>query len=139
MQPKLFVALQLEVPHHFVERFTHGRGRRSKPPGAFGTTKTPKMLVLNPYQLTAHGCLCGCAPTLSDHMPRTRSPSKDEHSPFTAAYYMFAAENHPVGAWRKMPRGTGRVYVRQFGRSVGHPTYVEDSLPCGTLYNFASF
>jgi hypothetical protein len=55
MQPKLFVALQLEVAFHFSERCAAERTRRLELPLAFGTTKTPKMLVLNPYQLPAHG------------------------------------------------------------------------------------
>jgi hypothetical protein len=55
MQPKLFVALQLEVAHHFSERCAADRTRRLELPLAFGTTKTPKMLALNPYQLSAHG------------------------------------------------------------------------------------
>jgi hypothetical protein len=30
---KLFVALQLEALHHFIEKFARGRSRRLKPPG----------------------------------------------------------------------------------------------------------
>lgn len=55
MQPKLSVALQLEVPHHFIERFAGGRTGRFEPPATFGATKTPKTLLLNPYQLPTHG------------------------------------------------------------------------------------
>jgi hypothetical protein len=55
MQCKLFVALRLEVAHHFIERCAKERTRRLEPPLAFRTTKTPKMLVLNPYQLLVHG------------------------------------------------------------------------------------
>jgi hypothetical protein len=42
-------------------------------------------------------------------------------------------------ARRKMRSGTRKVYMRQFGRSVGQPTYVEETCPCGTLYNFVGF
>jgi hypothetical protein len=52
---KLFVALQLEVAHHFIERCAGGRIRRFEPPATFGATKTPKTLFLNPHQLPAHG------------------------------------------------------------------------------------
>jgi len=63
MGSKLFVALQLEVAHHFIERCAGGRARRFEPPATFRATKTPKTLLLNPYQLPAHGRLCRCAPT----------------------------------------------------------------------------
>ena len=63
MGGKLFLALQLEVAHHFIERCAGERTRRSEPPATYGATKTPKMLLLNPYQLPAHGRLCRCAPT----------------------------------------------------------------------------
>ena len=82
---KLFVALQLEVPHHFIERFAGGRTRGFEPPATFGATKTLKTLLLNPYQLPAHGHLCRFAPT------STRLLSRDETfwfaitAPFAAA------------------------------------------------------
>ena len=69
MQRKLFVALQLEVAHHFIERCAPGRTRSFEPPATLGATKTPKMLLLNPYQLPAHSLLCRYAPTLSDRLP----------------------------------------------------------------------
>jgi hypothetical protein len=52
---KFFVALQLEVGHHFIERFTGGHGRSSEPPPTFGATETSKTLLLNPYQPSGHG------------------------------------------------------------------------------------
>jgi hypothetical protein len=52
---KLFVALRLEVAHHFIEGSAGGRSRRFEPPATFGAAKTSKMLVLDPYQLPAHG------------------------------------------------------------------------------------
>jgi hypothetical protein len=55
MQGKLFVALQLEVAHHFIEGRAGGRTRRLEPPATFGATKTPKTLLFNPYQLPTHG------------------------------------------------------------------------------------
>ena len=54
MGGKLFVALQLEVLHHFVERFTRGRSRRLKPPGAFRASKTEKAPFFDPYKLAGH-------------------------------------------------------------------------------------
>ena len=78
MRCKFFVALQLEVAHHFIERCPGGRTRGLEPPVTFGATKTPKTLLLNPYQLPVHGHLCRCAPALSDRMPSTCLPSRDE-------------------------------------------------------------
>src|ERR1700681_1557847 len=69
---KLFVPLQLEVAHHFIERFAGGRTRRLEPPATFGATKTLKTLFLNPYQLPAHCRICSCAPR------STRLLSRDE-------------------------------------------------------------
>jgi hypothetical protein len=37
---KCLVALQLKVPHHFIERFASGRARRVEDPGAFGAAPT---------------------------------------------------------------------------------------------------
>jgi hypothetical protein len=54
MQREFLVALQLEVAHHLIERSAAGRTRRLEPPATFGATKTPKTLLLNPYQLPAH-------------------------------------------------------------------------------------
>jgi hypothetical protein len=72
MQCELFVSLQLEVAHHFVERLAGGRTRGLEPPATFRATKTPKTLFINPYQLPAHGRLCRGAPT------STRLLSRDE-------------------------------------------------------------
>jgi len=58
MQCKLFVALQLEVAHHFIERRAGEDTRRFEPPAAFGATKTSKTLLLSPNQFAAHGCQC---------------------------------------------------------------------------------
>jgi hypothetical protein len=60
---KLFVALQLEVAHHFIESCAGGLSRTFEPPATFGATKAPKAVLLNPYQPSAHGCLCRCTPT----------------------------------------------------------------------------
>jgi hypothetical protein len=46
---KLFVALQLEVAHHFIERYATGRARGFEPPATFGATKTSKTRLLNPH------------------------------------------------------------------------------------------
>jgi hypothetical protein len=55
MQFELFVSLQLEVAHHFIERCARERSRRFKPPSTLGATKTPKTLLVNPYQVPDHG------------------------------------------------------------------------------------
>ena len=78
MQSKLFVSLQLEVAHHFVERLAGGRIRGFEPPATFRATKTPKPRLINPYQLPAHGRLCRGAPT------STRLLSRDEAFWFAA-------------------------------------------------------
>ena len=54
MQRELFVSLQLEVPHHFIERLAGRWVSSVEDPGALGTAKTSKLSSLNPYQLTAH-------------------------------------------------------------------------------------
>jgi hypothetical protein len=72
MQCKLFVSLQFEVAHHFVEGCAGGWTRRLEPPTTFGTTKTPKSLLFNSYQFPAHGRLCRGAPM------STRLLSRDE-------------------------------------------------------------
>jgi hypothetical protein len=51
---KLSVALQLEVPHRFIERFTSGRARSVEHPSAFGATKTPKTYFVDPYSPAGH-------------------------------------------------------------------------------------
>jgi hypothetical protein len=55
MQFELFVSLQLEVAHHFIESRAGERSRRLEPPTTFGATKTPKTLLVNPYQVPGHG------------------------------------------------------------------------------------
>jgi hypothetical protein len=98
VQGKLFVAQQLEVAHHFIERCSCGRTRRREPPATFGATKTSKTRVLNPFQLPFHSRRFRCAPTLSDCMP-TACRRGTKRSPFTAAYRMVAAKNRrPVWA-----------------------------------------
>jgi hypothetical protein len=55
MGRKLFVALQLEVPHHFIERFTRGpQLNKIKPPGAIRASKTAKTVFVDPYKLAWH-------------------------------------------------------------------------------------
>jgi hypothetical protein len=64
MRCKLFVARRLKVAHHFIERCAGGITGGFEAPVTFGTTKTPKMLSLNPYQLPSHGRLYHCAPNV---------------------------------------------------------------------------
>jgi len=54
VQRKPFVALQLKVAHHLIERFAGRRVGRVEHPIAFGTTKTLKTRLLNPCQRTVH-------------------------------------------------------------------------------------
>jgi hypothetical protein len=54
MQRKLFVALQLKVAHHLIERSASRGAGRVEDPSAFGTTKALKTQLLNPYQRPAH-------------------------------------------------------------------------------------
>jgi hypothetical protein len=76
MGRKLFVALRLEVAHHFIEGCAGGHIKRIESPATLGAAKTPKTLLLNPYQLPAHGRRCRCAPT------STRLLSRDETCQF---------------------------------------------------------
>jgi len=92
MQCKLFIALQLEVAHLFIERCAGERTGLFKLPPTVGATKTPKTLLLNPYQLPAHG-----PPMRPDCCGRC-------------------------------VKGRAEFTMRQFGESVGHPTYMEDPL-----------
>jgi len=52
---KLLVALQLEIPHHFIKGFARGRAGGLEGPGACGTTKTTKMTSFNPHELASRG------------------------------------------------------------------------------------
>jgi hypothetical protein len=64
MQTKFMVALQLKVAHHFIERLASGRARRVEDPGAGGTAKAPKMRLINPNQLSAHGLPVALSPNV---------------------------------------------------------------------------
>ena len=106
---KFFVALQLEVAHHFIERCAGGRARRFEPPATFGATKTPKTLLLNPYQLPAHGCLCRCAPTSTGLLSRDEAFWFAINGSFRSGVLPDCSRNrHPVWAWRKMHNKDGR-------------------------------
>src|SRR5271167_4422693 len=63
---KLSVALQLEGAHHFLERCARRRTRRLEPPPTFGATKSPKQLLLNPYQFPTHVGPRRCTPSPSE-------------------------------------------------------------------------
>ena len=101
MRCELFVAQQLEVAHHFIERCAGGRTRRFEPPATFGATKTPKTLLLNPCQLPAHGRPCRCA------APSTRSVSRDE------TFWYVINDSFPSGALADLKQKT----VTQSGRA----------------------
>jgi hypothetical protein len=105
MQREVFVALQLEVPHHFIERCAGGRSRRLEPPATFGATKTPKTLLLNPHQVPAHGLLCRRALSLSDCIPWYPLALRG-CSPFAATDCLLAAEDRqPVRGGGKCLKG----------------------------------
>jgi hypothetical protein len=110
MQCKLFVALQLEVAHHFIERCSGRCSSRSEAPATFRATKTPKPLLLNPYQLPVHGLLSRCALTLSDCMPGSRLASRKRSvllSPRRTASLQQKTVTRSV-AWRKNASRDGR-------------------------------
>ena len=54
MRRKFSVALQLEVPHHFIKGIASGRARRVEHPSTFGATKTTKTFFLDPYKPAGH-------------------------------------------------------------------------------------
>ena len=73
MGGKLLVPLQLEVVHHFIERRAGGPTGGFEAPATFGTGKTLKTLLFNPYQLPAHDRLCRCAPTSTRALSRNKT------------------------------------------------------------------
>jgi hypothetical protein len=85
MRSKFFVALQLEVAHHLIERCAGRSARRVESPVTFGATKAPKMHLINPYQTLAHGCVCRLAPALSDRKPSNSLPSRDDAFSFRSS------------------------------------------------------
>jgi len=93
MGGELLVALQLEVAHHFIERCAGERTRRFEPPTTFGATKTTKTLLLNPYQLPAHGCLCCCVPTNTHLLSRDETFWFAINGSFRVSYCPIAPEN----------------------------------------------
>jgi hypothetical protein len=79
MRGERFVALQLEVVHHFIERCAGGRTSRIEPPATCRASKTAKTLLFNPHQFPAHGRLWSCAASPSDRMPGTRLRVKERN------------------------------------------------------------
>jgi hypothetical protein len=132
MQYELLVTLQLELAHHFIERCPAKRAPRFEPPPTLGTTKAAEILLLDPYQLPAHGRLCRCIPTLSDCMPRTRLPSRDKVFSFRNGVLPEMPKPSPDWAGAKDAWSDGEVYTFQFGPSVGHPTYMGSRCSWGT-------
>ncbi len=131
MQCKLFVSLELEVAHHFIERCASGCTRGFESPATFGATKTPKTLLFNPHQFPIHGRLCRCAPRLSDRIASTRPSSRAKRSPFAAACCLIAArDRYPVWASRHYVKGRAKFTCPNSGWSVGHPTNMEVFCSC---------
>jgi hypothetical protein len=54
MRRKFSVALQLEVPHHFIKGIASGRARRVEHPSAFGAPKTTKTFFVDPCKPAGH-------------------------------------------------------------------------------------
>jgi len=69
MGAKFLVPQQLEAAKHFIEGRAGGGSRKFEPPAAFGATKTPKTLPIDPYHLPAHGRLWRCE-TMSSRLLR---------------------------------------------------------------------
>ena len=125
---KLPVALQFEVALHFIEGFANGHTRRFESPVTFGATKTPKTLLVNPYQLPAHDRLFRCAPA------NTCALSGDETFCF-AINKLFRSGVLTDCSRKPAQSGHGGRYIRScikrwaeftrvpFGWSVVHPTY----------------
>jgi hypothetical protein len=53
MGGELIVALQLEVPHHFVKGIARGRVGGPEDPGACRATETLKTVCFDPYELSS--------------------------------------------------------------------------------------
>jgi transposase-like protein len=51
---EIFIALQLVVLLHFIQRFAGGWSRRIEHPCAFGAAPAPKTLFFDPYQFAEH-------------------------------------------------------------------------------------
>jgi hypothetical protein len=54
MRVKLFVALQLEVAHHFIARRAGRRSSSFEAPATFRATKTPKTFFVDPNKPAGH-------------------------------------------------------------------------------------
>lgn len=117
MQCKLFVTLQLEVAHHFIERCAGERARRFEPPATFGATKTSKTRLLNPHQSPVHGCQCRCAQRCLTAclVPGCRQWTK--RSPFVTAYCLIAAKTVTNLGWRRRCKGMECTCVHLDGLS----------------------
>jgi len=118
MRRELFVALQLEDAHHFIEGSAGERTRRLESPPAFGATKTTETRIFDPYKLPAHR-RCRCVTILS----------RTQRSPFAVLYSRLQRKivTSPGVAEDVQRHG---FYLCQSGWSVAHPTYKEDSCVC---------
>src|ERR1700730_6436551 len=126
---KLLVPLPLEVAQHFIERWAGGRSRRLEPPVTFGATKTPKTLFLNPYQLPVHSRLCRCAPTSTPMLSTNEAFRFAMNGPFLSCVLPDCSRrpSPSVGVLEDAQKGWTESTYANFDRSVGHPTYLEDS------------
>jgi hypothetical protein len=117
MQRKLFVALQLEVAHHFIERCADRRSSRFEAPATFRATKTSKPFLLNPCQLPAHGLPSLCAPQ-RDCLPVQHPLGVRGGSILLAtAYGLIAAENrHSVWGGGKSVKGRAKLICANLDR-----------------------
>ena len=112
---KLLVPLQLEVAPHFIERCAGGGSRRFEPPVTFGATKTPKMLFLNPYQLSAQSAsvaACQRVPAFCQETKRFGSPLT---APLAAAPPHCSRRPSPSsGVEEDAQKRLTKVYMRHF-------------------------
>jgi hypothetical protein len=112
MGRKLFVALQLEVSLHFIERCAYGPIGRFEPPATFGATKPPKTLLLNPYQFPLHGHPGRRAPTGS------RLLSMDETCTF-GIYGSLHSALCPIAAEHRLPVWCGGRLIKAWAKLTG--------------------
>jgi hypothetical protein len=69
MGGKLFVAVQLEVVHHFIERHAGWPAGGFEPPATFGTTKNPENAVVQPTPVSGSWLPSSLRPPHLNRMP----------------------------------------------------------------------
>ena len=112
---KLLVPPQLEVAHHFIERCAGGGSKRFEPPVTFGATKTPKMLFLNPYQLSAQSASVAACQRVPAFCQETKCFGSPLTAPLAAAPPHCSRKPSPSSSVEEdaQKRWT-KVYMRHF-------------------------